>query len=100
MAGRFSGSEPNVISHTGSTLRRSFPMTPTYSSRPSMYSSTSASEWVCSWMKAMRSTNCSSSSTTEACAMPSEASSVDDFTNIGKVQPASVCAASYRAGKP
>ena len=49
-----------------------------------MYSSTSASEWVCSWMNSMRSFSWRSSETTEACAMPSEASSVEDFTNIGK----------------
>ena len=49
-----------------------------------MYSSTSASVPIVSWMKRTRSSSFSSSSTTEACEMPIEASSVRDFTISGK----------------
>ena len=59
-------------------------MTPTYSSRPSMYSSTSASDFTCSCTNSMRSLSLALSSTTEAWAMPREASSTVDFTNSGK----------------
>ena len=80
-----SGKVPKSISQTGNVRRRSLPSTPTYSSRPSMYSSTSASELVCSWMNSMRSFKRSASATTEACEMPSDASSVTDFTNSGNL---------------
>ncbi len=48
-----------------------------------MNSSTSATDPVFSWMKAMRSTSFSGSRTREACEMPSDPSSVSDFTNNG-----------------
>src|SRR3989304_4998654 len=49
-----------------------------------MYSSTSASVPIDSWMKRTRSSSFASSSTTDACEMPIEASSVSDLTNDGK----------------
>ena len=49
-----------------------------------MYSSTSASVPIDSWMKRTRSSSFASSSTTDACEMPIEASSVSDLTISGK----------------
>src|SRR5207249_4349493 len=58
-------------------------MTPTYSSRPSMYCSTIAAVPMLSWMNATRSFSFSSVSTTDACEMPIDASCVNDFTING-----------------
>ena len=43
-----SGNLANDISHTGNTCSRSLPITPTYSSRPSMNSSTIAGVMIVS----------------------------------------------------
>ena len=78
------GSLLKTISMGGSALGRSLPMTPTYSSRPSMNSSTMASVPILSWMNPMRVFSASSSRTTEDCAMPTDASSSSGLTMSGK----------------
>ena len=48
-----------------------------------MYSSTSASDWTCSWTNSTRSFSFSSLVTIEACEMPSDASSLTLLTTSG-----------------
>ena len=79
-----SGSPSMRSSQTGNTWRRWFPTTDTYSSRPSMYCSTIALVPTLSWTNATRSRSFSSLSTTDAWAMPRDASSVSDLTISGK----------------
>jgi hypothetical protein len=76
----------NVISHTGSTCARWLPITPQYSSRPSTNCSTIASVVIESWMNCTRSRSLVSSSTTDACEMPIDASCVSDLTITGYVR--------------
>ena len=79
-----SGIFVNSSSQMGMVSSWWFPITPTYSSRPSMNRSTRASVPTRSWMNLIRSCSFSSSSTTEAWEMPMEASRVSDFTKSGK----------------
>ena len=74
---------PNVSSMIGSTWTLSLPSRPTYSSRPSISSSTIAAWRYFSWMNFTRSARSESSSTTDACEMPTEASSSRGFTIRG-----------------
>src|SRR6266571_2763246 len=75
---------PNVISTIGSTSSAALPMSPTYSSRPSISSSTIAAWLNFSWTNFTRSARLASSSTTDACAMPTDASSSSGLTISGK----------------
>ena len=74
----------NTISMMGRISRASpLPITLTYSSRPSMNSSAMAGWVKLSWMNCTRSFRDSRSGTTDACAMPLEASSSSGFTMSG-----------------